>query len=358
MIYGDFSNKGPELTGSVGTNVACAIYESTLSDMAMFNAMMKVDAYDIKLNEAEANGTVDAEKAKESKAALAKGAAKNIFDKIAGALEWLAEKISDAYHSFKGKIIALFNNDAKMIAKYEKQLLAQSDKVNGVSIKWYSLTQGEHARTLMNDKTNKTFGGFNDNDAVSNYSDNPSDRRNFYGVAKESDYFYSDKPTDTTIGKVGGISKIIDYIKIGGKKDIEDHQKLISARAKEMRAQAKTYKNRKNEYDDAEKAAKVYKMYQAYKDCTLKSLHVVQSCLIKYYKQNKAAFTKAVGSLAKTESTILDFIVSEAMYAVDDAMESTFIESMIRTVEENASYVPDSYTQESANLDFFGQPIF
>ena len=99
-------------------------------------------------------------------------------------------------------------------------------------------------------------------------------------------------------------------------------------------------------------------MYQAYKDCTLKSLHVVQSCLIKYYKQNKAAFTKAVGSLAKTESTILDFIVSEAMYAVDDAMESTFVESMIKTVEENASYVPDSYTQESANLDFFGQPIF
>ena len=90
----------------------------------------------------------------------------------------------------------------------------------------------------------------------------------------------------------------------------------------------------------------------------MRSLQVVQSCLVKVYKQNKAAFTKAVGSLAKTESTILDFIISEAMYAVDDAMESTFIESMIHTVEENASYIPDSYMQESADLDFFGQPIF
>jgi hypothetical protein len=27
-------------------------------------------------------------------------------------------------------------------------------------------------------------------------------------------------------------------------------------------------------------------------------------------------------------------------------------------VEENASYIPDSYMQESADLDFFGQPIF
>lgn len=360
MIYGDFSNKGPELTGSVGTNVACAIYESTLSDMAMFNAMMKVDAYDIKLNEAEANGTIDAEKAKESKAALAKGAAKNIFEKIASAFEWLAGKIVDAFNSFKGKVLTLFKDDAKLIAKYEKPLLAQADKMNDIKIKWYKLGTGGFGSILMDDKFRRSFGVFDEDEAVKNYSDDASVRRNSYYTAKEYDYFNPDKPVDTTIKDVGGISGIINFLKNTGKKDIEEHQKVINSRANEMRKQANEYKKQKNAYGgtDAEDAAKKYKMYQAYKDCTLKSLQVIQGCLVKVYKQNKAAFTKAVGSLAKTESTILDFIVSEAMYAVDDAMESSFIESMVHTVEENASYTPDSYTQESADLDFFGQPIF
>ena len=357
MIYGDFSNKGPELTGSVGTNVACAIYESTLSDMAMFNAMMKVDAYDIKLNEAEANGTVDAEKAKESKAALAKGAAKNIFDKIASAFEWLAGKIADAFHSFKGKILTLFKDDTKLIAKYEKPLLAQASNLNDIKIKWYKQSNNTYGSVLMDQRVRRYFGAFTDADALRKYSDSASERRSCYPTAKESDYFTSEKPEDTTIGTVGGISAIIDFLKKTGRKDIEDHQKLINEMTASLRKTAGEYKNRKKEYG-TEEAAKLYKMYQAYKDSNLKSLQVVQSCLIKVYKQNKAAFTKAVGNLAKTESTILDFIVSEAMYAVDDAMESSFIESMIHTVEENASYTPDSYTQESADLDFFGQPIF
>lgn len=360
MIYGDFSNKGPELTGSVGTNVACAIYESTLSDMAMFNAMMKVDAYDIKLNEAEANGTVDAEKAKESKAALAKGAAKNIFDKIASAFEWLAGKIIDAFNSFKGKILTLFKDDTKLIAKYEKPLLAQADKMNDIKIKWYKPSGSGYGSVsaLDIDKFRGSFGVFDEDEAIENYSDDASVRRSLYYTAKEYDYFNTTKPVDTTIKEVGGISAIINFLKNTGRKNIEEHQKVINGRATEMRKQANEYKRQKKDNVDAEKAAKMYKMYQAYKDCTLKSLQVVQSCLVKYYKQHKAAFTKAVGSLAKTESTILDFIVSEAMYAVDDAMESSFVESMIHTVEENASYTPDSYTQESADLDFFGQPIF
>lgn len=362
MIYGDFSNKGPELTGSVGTNVACAIYESTLSDMAMFNAMMKVDAYDIKLNEAEANGTIDAEKAKQSKVELAKGAAKNIFEKIASAFEWLAGKIVDAFTSFKGKILTFFKDDAKLIAKYEKPLLAQADKMNDVKIKWYKPTKAYASGSVLTldiDKFRGSFGKFDTDEAIDNYSDDASVRRSLYYTAKEYDYFNTTKPVDITIKDVGGISAIINFLKGTGRKNIEEHQKVINSRATEMRKQANEYKkDKKAGGANAEEAAKIYKMYQAYKDCTLKSLQVVQSCLVKYYKQHKAAFTKAVGSLAKTESTILDFIVSEAMYAVDDAMESSFIESMVHTVEENASYIPDSYTQESADLDFFGQPIF
>ena len=111
MIYGVYdkkSNNGPEPDEAVKTEsfspsygLAEAMLESAIADYAMFEAMMKVDAMEIKINEkADLLNEAEAEKADSAKKELSDGAAKNIWQKIGAAFKWLAEKISAAVYSF------------------------------------------------------------------------------------------------------------------------------------------------------------------------------------------------------------------------------------------------------------------
>jgi len=376
MIYGVYDNFGPEpdevpvaknFNGAYG--LAEAMLESAKSEMAMFEAMLKVDAMEIKLNEqittlkeAEAIGgstPLSIEDKQTAKGELQKGTAAKVIEAIKKAIDWLIGKLKAAATAIYKKFIELIDRDGKMIKKHGTALKNNADIVNKVEIKWAKVNKSVFSSKAIMSKEKFSYSG-----AISQYKEDASARKEYYGLVEPKTYI-DDEATDTTIGAAGGIQMMLLYV-ANGKKDIADFVRKIDEDSKKLKDEAKSIKDDKT---NPEEGAKVYKMFSAYKEVVLKNMRTAQACMIREYKQARAAVVKAIGSVAKTEATILDYMVEEAEYEVDDIFD-TQIEKDPADVETVSAAPADildtgvieydkveSYSNESS-IDFFSQPLF
>lgn len=383
MIYGVYDNFGPEpdevpvaknFNGAYG--LAEAMLESAKSEMAMFEAMLKVDAMEIKLNEqittlkeAEAIGgstPLAIEDKQAAKEELQKGTAAKVIEAIKKAIDWLIGKLKAAATAIYKKFTELIDRDGKMIKKHASALMHNADVVNKVEIKWAKVNKSVFSSNAIMSKEDFSYSG-----AVSQYKEDASARKEYYGLVEPKTYI-DDEATDTTIGAAGGIQMMLHYV-ANGKKEIANFVKKIDELSKKLKAEAKSIKADKKTHP--EEGAKVYKMFNSYKEVVLKNMRTAQGCMVKEYKQARAAVVKAIGSVAKTEATILAYMVEEAEYEVDDIFD-TQIEKDPADVETVSAAPADildtdvsndpaaieydkveSYSNESS-IDFFSQPLF
>ena len=158
-------------------------------------------------------------------------------------------------------------------------------------------------------------------------------------------FFEDDDPTTYEIGGVGGITKIISYLEGYGKK-AQNQEKAINKFSSKIEAYVNKFNKNANEKVDKEKevnskddstdvekttatavlgiANKAYDMAVAYQTANLKKNQIILDAIKIEYKQNKAAFVKAVSAnpdKLKESAILLDAIAEAAEDEVEDVID-------------------------------------
>lgn len=104
-----------------------AMIESSQQDMALMEAMLKVDAIEIQMR---SGNSVN----ESAIIALREGAVDKIKTAIHKAWQWLIDKVRQLTDAFIRAIKKIIHNDLKVINKYEKDLMAHKDDIGTIEI--------------------------------------------------------------------------------------------------------------------------------------------------------------------------------------------------------------------------------
>lgn len=364
---------------------ALALVESARNDYAMFKAMIGADYREMSIRREAAEGYVQEGQIEALNEAVGGG----IFKKIAELFRKLVAKVKAIAHTFMSKINGLVMKDKDLIKKYQKELLTKKN-VNNLEVKWRA----------VNDKSVVKFGVINESGfkKAEGWSEESEDRLKFYmrKAAKEFDSVAEykaglinaalDEEDTLKLSEVGGIAKIMSDISNYAKtskelqsdlnKTTSNLEKLVKEYEKKVvesgNGVATAAKNDGPEagsvtsaQGDLDTARKEYDMAQAYQSVMLTNMQASIEVETILYKQNKAAFMKAISASSKKleESTLLDAIAEAAEQEVEDVIADALSDeeiSQICTASKNVkdadvsdcpsanTYGPDCYTANSA----------
>lgn len=329
--------------------VSLALVESARNDLAMFNALIQADYKEMSIC-SESTGVMQEGEI----AALHEAVGGGIFKKIAELFRKLVAKIKSIFHNFIARIRGLISKDADLVKKYQKELGLRGTKLNNkLEVKWRK-ARGNHSSVTFN----VIPDDFDENAAVTNHKDDAWDRAKTF-IANDDlkrtdntseyikEYINSALEEEDTVklGEVGGWDGVCDFISNYRKKvdEMESNMrksegiltKIVEKYDKKAKAMATAVVN-KTEIDrgpedqdadghttggksaavqkDVDNAVKQYEMAQAYQTIVLANINATQQIATIEYKQNKAAFMKAVTVSDKKleESMIFAEAVAEA----------------------------------------------
>ena len=353
MIYGNFDDNLKEPSMRY-TGVAEAMLESAQSDLNMFKAMLALDAYEIKLNEA-AEGETDKEslKQKMQKAGqAASGAVANIKEKIAAGLEKLADFMYQAYGAIAMKVRQLLSKDVELAAKNLKNV--KRENLSGVKLKWL--------------KINKDPFNFN-----YNFEANLEKWDSHKSTILEKDFFFAKNGDGKNVKEeVDAASKLNDINTFfnGAYKKAALFAKRGAEIKNKLRKKAAEYRRgikAAGSKEDAAEASKQYKAFAEFRKTCTKEVAAVQNAMATVLKMYRAALyivlkkgTKEAKDTnteeAKNESAMLAFIVQEACYEVDDVMQGIITGG---SISEFVMPAPKTSIQEHAELmEAMTAPLF
>ena len=345
---------------------ALGLVESARSDMAMFEAMMKIESQEAMMR---SNGTLT----ESALSQMSEAAGENIFKKACDILKKLVGMIKSSIASMLVKLQGLFNSDKNLIEKYQKKLIENPAAYNDVKIKWRQIKKSPIEDAIIAGKNN-----FEYENAVKHWSGDTSEREKYYGgcTIDEMDKVLNDTYFgdlgETTIGDIGGINKILDYLKNGNRR-IANFARKINSFTKELEKEVASWDGYNK---DANKIAKesikgntgfspdsannvalaaqhAYDMVSTYKAVTLKKMYCIQNALKTEYKQYKAAFVKMVGASVNTEATLLDAIVEAAEAEVDDVISTALNNETISDVSQADTAVVGSDVSDDPNKNVY-----
>ena len=350
---------------------ALALVEAAEMDYKMFCAMLNVDAYEMQVRR-ESAGYV----AESQIVSIAEATISSIWESIVKFFKSLAEKLKAMFSTAWAKMSQMWTNDKKLVEKYK----AVAEKAPGtVKIKWVAYKSSPIVDNYALDPDNN----YSDD---TGWADNKEDRVKYFlgstlkefTKAQNTLYIGKDdaKPSETTIDGVGGIAGIISYLS-----DYATKYKTYSVKCNKLVATAKSYSDAAKKNIKAEKnlnsatnkgnedgvttAKKAYDMAQAYHDAIMAIIKYGNGAIKQEYKQNKAAFMKAVSAgnkpaEAKNEA-YLDAIGEAAEQEVDDIIDSTIskekfddlnkagldiTDSGVSNDPDALVYAPDKYTDD------------
>lgn len=333
---------------SYGT--ALALIESAKNDRVMFEAMLNIEAQELNIRNSS-NGYV----AEGQIQALAEASLSGIWNKIKELLKKFIAKIKAIVHNFVAKIQSLFMKDKEFVKKYGNEVRRKSN-IDKLEVKWRKVTKSPLTETI--DK----IGEFKA-DAFSDkkWSDDREKRLAEFLDGKDFDdyeeylmgtFFEDDEATTYEIGDVGGTTSIISYLEGYGKK-AQDQERAINNFSSKIEAYVKKFDTEANNKVKAEKDAEgdakeaagkaleaanhTYDMALAYQDATLKKNQIILDAIKIEYKQNKAAFVKAVSAnpdKLKENAILLDAIAEAAEDEVEDVIDGAI--NAVDTFEDSA----------------------
>lgn len=307
--------------------VSLALVESARNDLAVFRALVQADYKEMAICK-ESTGVMQEGEI----ATLHEAVGGGIFKKIADLFRKLVAKIKSIFHNFMSKINGLTMKDKDLVKKYQGEL-ARKRNLDKLEVKWRKV-KGKIPE----------IGSFKEGEG---WTEDSWDRVKYYlkkdvesvsEYAKETiDDVLEDEDT-VTLGSVGGWRAAANFISDYAK-EIKDFKSTVEKKTKELEKLVKDYdkkageaakasvadKDNKEKADKVETANKAYEMAQAYQTAALAYMQVSQQANTIVYKQNKAAFMKAVAANEKKleeSAVLLDAIAESAEQEVDDVINS------------------------------------
>lgn len=358
---------------------ALALVESAQNDYAMFKAMVGADFKEINICRESAGYVRESEVS-----ALHEAVGGGIWKKICEFFKKLAAKIKGIFHNFAAKLSALWKSDKDYVKKYETEVMRKNN-IGNLEVKWRKVKQ---PITFANNSSEYGFtktdlnklAGIWKEDREDRYSavinKNNIDNISDYQEALEEEYM-EDEDT-LKISEIGGIRGIATYLK-DYNKNISEMDKNITAvtRALEKLASeanknannvAKDYANKTKDASgketsesDIETANHAYEMATVTQDVTLARIAVIQKLSTIEYKQNKAAFVKAVTANDKKleeSAAYLDAVAEAAADEVEDVISSAMSDEEISKISNASKAVKDADVNDCPNTLTYGPDYY
>jgi len=359
---------------------ALALVESARNDYAMFKAMIGADYREMGIRKEAAEGYVQEGEIEILTEAVGGG----IFKKIAELFRKLVAKIKAIAHTFMSKINGIVMKDKDLVKKYQKELLTKKN-VNNLEVKWRKIK----------DKSVVNFGlvdtaGFKKSEG---WSEEADERLKVYmrKAAGSCDTVTEyknglieaalDDQDTVKLSEVGGISTIMSYIS-NYASESKKMQTNINKSTTALEKLVKEYEKKvvtagngvataaKNDgagadsvttaQGDLETARKEYDMAQAYQTIMLTNVQTCAEVETIIYKQNKAAFMKAISAGAKKleESTLLDAIAEAAEQEVEDVIADALSDEEISKICTASKNVKDGDVSDCPNANTYGPDCY
>ena len=354
--------------------VGLALVESARNDLSMFQALVSADYKEMSICR-ESTGVVQ----EGELAALHEAVGGGIFKKIAELFRKLVAKIKGIFHNFMARLRGLYMKDKELVKKYQVEL-GRKANLDKLEVKWRKYTDADLADAEEFDKLSKGFV-FNADD----YKSDNTDRLKVYF----SDMGYKDVDSvgeftkeliddilddeDTlTLGEIGGWRKVAGFI--------SDYDSRAKKMEKAMNSATKELEKLVDKYDkEAMEAAKVsapadateeqksksdtanktYEMAQAYQTVTLAAMQAHIQVLTIVYKQNKAAFVKAVtASSKKLEESALDAIAEAAEDEVENVITGALSKEELSDLCAASTNVKDADVKDDPDALTYGPDCY
>ena len=361
--------------------VGLALVESARNDLAVFKAMVQADYKEMAICQ-ESTGVIQ----EGELSALHEAVGGGIFKKIAELFKKLVAKVKAIFHNFAAKIRGLVMKDKELVKKYQTEVLRKSG-IEKLEVKWRKVQKEGHNSVEF--EIIDALGEFKPSDA-NDYKDEVSERYNKYmknfGVdadntgefVKEYVNNVLDDEETLTVGDLpNGIRGVINFLSDYEKKLTKMNsnisktttslEKLVkhyddraTAIAKASNSEDKSYKDKvydkeNKKFNDGEsltadqgevnKANKEYEMASAYQTVMLAVMQATQQIATIEYKQNKAAFMKAITVSKKKleESSLYAQAMAEAAEdEVDNVIQNALSDEEISDLSAASTNVLDA----------------
>lgn len=311
---------------SFGT--ALALVESARNDYSMFQAMLGVEARELQIRNESAGYVNEGEIA-----ALTEATGAGIWSKIKELFTKLVAKVKAIFHTFMSKLNSLTKSDKEMVKKYEKEILRKTNLGN-MEVKWRKV-KSSPLQAIASGDIGKDMTSLNGD--VSSWSSESDERFKHYAGSEPGDYqqdlmetFFEDEESTEMKDISGGIRGVCTYLSGFGKANSNINKfvnKITSNLTKlvnEANKAADTKAKEKAEDADIQNANKAYDMAVAYQTFLLKKCQIVMDAIKIEYKQNKAAFMKAIAANDKKleeSAAYLNAVAEAAEEEVEDVID-------------------------------------
>ena len=321
---------------SFATGIGDALMEGAKSDMEFFNFMLESD---IKLMHANSDGEVFTE---------AEGIIGKIIEKIVGLFKFIIGKFKAIAATISLKWIELSKKDGEIINKYAKDFSNNKEKINKIQVKFRKPKDNGIVECL------KFGNGLGDDYDYTKHSESQDERVKYYATCDTKDlkdriyatYFdtvLADIPlSEVKFGSANGIDAVTSYF-VNGRHNVASFATESDKVIKNIERLMNNLRSNKKAVDtniEQNYYQKCYDMVAAYRDFMLLKFSYTKDCIVDEYKQNHSALIKAVGVVIKKEATLLESIIEEANYIVED----TFNEPIDIIVE------PEDPTDPKVNI--------
>jgi hypothetical protein len=367
-----FDNNGTALGKSVipmdeGYNrpygTALALIEGARSDLAMFEAMLSVDARELGIKRGSTGYVAEGELTSLSEAAVG-----GIWAKIKELFAKLVAKIKAIFHNFMSKINALALDDKQMVKKYEKELIRKAN-LDKLEVKWCKI---KNNKSLLDAET-RTAEFAKLDTFLEKWHEETSERvKEFLLVGgnkvDEEDFdqefhdAHFEDEEELKLSEIGGIRPIMSYLSDFSKKSntlnttINKLTTALEKLVKEADRRLIAKKDEKNEQALTD-ARKVYEVAQAYQTAVLKENQAILDGVKVEYKQYKAAFMKAISAnpdKLKESATYLNAVAEAAEQEVEDVISGALDGEELSKICNASKDVKDSDVSDDPDKLTYG----
>ena len=296
----------------------------------------------------------------------------NVSDIEKGFFKKIAEKIKAIVHTFIAKISGVFMDDKKLLTKYKSEVIDKN--LDDLEVKWVTYTDPTAALSKIEEPDVEGAKWVEDKD----------DRvKIFLGYdpkkfTEEMNKAYTGsaeaKPKEVKLSSVGGISAVCSYLEGYQKNlkaltkrtdDIINMANAASAMAKKMQQDAEKYvkmdSEDKDEQENLKTARHSYDMAQAFNEAVMKTTNWVLNADKTEYKQNKAAFMKAIsyksskkGNTISTEEAYLAAVAEAAEQEVDDAIDNALSKECFDDINKASLNIKDTDVSDDPDKLTYG----
>lgn len=347
-----------------------ALVEGARNDLAMFQALVQADYKEMAICKESAGVIQEGEIA-----ALHEAVGGGIFKKIAELFKKLVAKVKAIFHNFMAKINGLVMKDKELVKKYQKEL-ARKRNLDKLEVKWRKRESGNSTTYELFDvaaEFGKAEGWDTDSwERVKHYLKKDVDSVDEF-VKEVIDGTLKDEDT-VTLGEIGGWRAVAGFITDYASKsktmqsNINKVTTALEKLVKEYDKAAGTAADASvKDKDNAEKTAAVdnankeYDMAQAYQTAKLAEMQACTKIATIEYKQNKAAFMKAVAANEKKleESAILlDAIAEAAEDEVESVITSALSDEEISDLSAASTDVKDGDVSDDPDKLTYGPDCY